>query len=56
MKILIYILSFISLTACNKDDNNENQQDQLPPITTTGANTAGCIIDEKTDVKQIIIK
>lgn len=47
MKILIYILSFISLAACSKDDNNENQQDQLPPITQTGANTAGCIINGK---------
>ncbi|MCZ8169689.1 hypothetical protein [Flavobacterium sp.] len=47
MKILIYILSFIILTACNKDDNNENQQDQLPPITTLGANTAGCRINGK---------
>jgi len=47
MKILIYILLFITLTACSKDDNNENQQDQLPPITTSGANTAGCIINGK---------
>jgi len=47
MKILIYILLFITLTACSKDDNNENQQDQLPPITTSGANTAGCYINGK---------
>lgn len=47
MKTLIYILSFITLTACNKDDNTETPQDQLPPITTTGANTAGCIINGK---------
>jgi len=47
MKILIYILLFITLTACDKDDNTQNQQDQLPPITTTGANTAGCIINGK---------
>jgi hypothetical protein len=47
MKTLIYILSFITLTACDKDDNTQNQQDQLPPITQTGANTAGCIINGK---------
>lgn len=47
MKTLIYILSLITLTACNKDDNTETPQDQLPPITQTGANTAGCIINGK---------
>ncbi|WP_310555337.1 DUF5025 domain-containing protein [Flavobacterium sp.] len=49
MKILIYILSFITLTACNKNDNTTPQviQDQLPPITTTGVNTAGCMINGK---------
>ncbi|WP_445712544.1 hypothetical protein [Flavobacterium sp.] len=47
MKILIYILSFITLTACNRDDKTETPKDQLPPITTIGANTAGCIINGK---------
>lgn len=47
MKTLIYTLSFITLIACNKDDNTETPQDQLPPITQTGANTAGCIINGK---------
>lgn len=47
MKTLIYTLSFITLIACNKDDNTETPQDQLLPITQTGANTAGCIINGK---------
>jgi hypothetical protein len=48
MKILIYILSFITLTACNKDDSTtKNQVSQLPPETQTGANTFGVTINGK---------
>lgn len=46
MKTAILFL-FLALTSCSKDNNNNNTQDQLPPITTTGANTAGCIINGK---------
>ncbi len=35
------------MTSCSKDNTTEIPQDQLPPITTTGANTAGCIINGK---------
>lgn len=46
MKISILLLLF-ALTSCSKDNNNNTTQDQLPPITTTGVNTAGCIINGK---------
>jgi hypothetical protein len=41
---LIIILAFI---ACKNDDYNNtgNPLDQLPPITTTGENTFGCLLD-----------
>lgn len=45
MKTSILLL-FLALASCSKD-NTETPQDQLPPITTTGANTAGCIINGK---------
>ena len=47
MKKTIFLLSIIFLTSCSKDNTTEIPQDQLPPITTTGANTAGCIINGK---------
>lgn len=48
MKILIYILSFITLTACSKDDNTtKNPTFSLPPETQTGANTFGVTINGK---------
>jgi hypothetical protein len=42
---LLLLLATLTLSCCSKDDNTK--QDQLPPITTTGANTAGCIINGK---------
>ena len=42
---LLLLLATLTLSCCSKDDNTT--QDQLPPITTTGANTAGCIINGK---------
>ena len=36
---------FLLLASCSKDNNTVD--DQLPPITQTGANTAGCIINGK---------
>ena len=49
MKNLISILLFIvSLNSCTKSNDTETiAQDQLPPITTIGANTAGCLINGK---------
>ena len=44
-KLFLILLTTFSLSCCSKDDNTT--QDQLPPITTTGANTAGCIINGK---------
>ena len=35
------------MTSCSKDNTTETPLDQLPLITTTGANTAGCIINGK---------
>ena len=47
MKKTIFLLSIIFLTSCSKDNTTEIPQDQLPPITTAGVNTAGCIINGK---------
>lgn len=44
MKTLI-LFFFLALASCSKDNNTVD--DQLPPITQTGANTAGCIINGK---------
>ena len=48
MKTLLYILSFITLTACSKDNENSKSsicENNLPAVTTTGANTFGCCIN-----------
>jgi hypothetical protein len=45
MKKTIFLLALLVFTACST--NNDTPQDQLPPATTTGANTAGCIINGK---------
>ena len=38
----------MTIFACNKDDDPiQPRVDQLPPATTSGANTAGCIINGK---------
>jgi hypothetical protein len=50
VKKLILILSLNFLTfSCSKTENptQDEPKDQLPAITTTGANTAGCIINGK---------
>lgn len=41
------ILIAVLLTACNNDDDNNtgNPLDQLPPMTTTGENTIGCLVN-----------
>ncbi|MDO6743113.1 hypothetical protein Q4553_00860 [Tenacibaculum soleae] len=42
--ILKTVLLFITFTFINCS-NNEDPQDQLPPITQTGANTFGCLVN-----------
>ena len=45
MKNLILIfLATLTLSCCNKDDD-KTPIEQLPPATTTGANTAGCLVN-----------
>lgn len=45
-KIFFLLLSFIAIS-CSKDNSIETPTDQLPPISQTGANTVGCIINVK---------
>ncbi|MDD3005482.1 hypothetical protein [Flavobacterium sp.] len=45
MKTLLFFISLFAMSACSKND--ETLEDQLPPATTIGANTAGCLIDGK---------
>uniref|UniRef100_UPI00404AB0BB DUF6252 family protein n=1 Tax=Flavobacterium sp. TaxID=239 RepID=UPI00404AB0BB len=45
-KIILILLTTLSLSSCNKDDDTPiNPVDQLPPATTTGANKAGCLVN-----------
>ena len=47
MKTTLFFL-FLALSSCSKNnDTPQTPQDQLPQITTIGANTAGCIINGK---------
>ncbi len=45
-KLLLLLTLTLTLSCCNKDED-KTPIEQLPPITTTGANTAGCIINGK---------
>ena len=45
-KFFLILLTTFSLICCNKDED-KTPIEQLPPATTTGANTAGCIINGK---------
>ncbi|MBC7493737.1 MAG: hypothetical protein H7221_01920, partial [Flavobacterium sp.] len=45
MKTIIITVCALFLFSCTKND--ASPQDQLPPATTIGANTAGCIINGK---------
>ena len=50
MKTFIkYIFIALLLINCNNDDDNitDNPIDQLPPMTTTGENTIGCLVNGK---------
>ena len=45
MKNILYFLTLLIFVNCSSD--NETLNDQLPAITTTGARTAGCVINGK---------
>jgi len=41
--LILILLTAVSLSCCSKDDDKSSNQ--LPPATTTGANTAGCLVN-----------
>ncbi len=44
--LLFLLLTFFTLSCCNKDDDKPIAEiDKLPPVTQTGANTFGCLLD-----------
>lgn len=44
---ITYLIIALAFTACNNDDDNNSQDplSQLPPMTTTGENTIGCLVN-----------
>lgn len=44
-KYIKYILIAVVLSACNNNDDNKPPIEQLPPMTTTGENTIGCLVN-----------
>ena len=46
-KLIFAILVALTTCSCSKDSTSATPPDTLPPITTTGANTAGCYINGK---------
>ena len=49
-KLLLMLLATVFFTACNKDDSfppGTSEIDKLPPLTTVGANTVGCLVNGK---------
>ncbi len=44
---ITYLIIALAFTACKNDDDNNtgNPIDQLPPMTTTGENTIGCLVN-----------
>ena len=43
--LLLLLLTFFMLSSCNKDDDNCQGIDCLPPATQTGAGTFGCLVN-----------
>ncbi len=44
--LLFLILTVLTLTSCDKDDNKpKTELEKLPPATQTGARTFGCLLD-----------
>ena len=47
-KLLLLLITTFTLSCCNKDDDTPIAEiEKLPPATQTGANTFGCLLDEK---------
>jgi len=47
-RLFLILLTTISLSCCNKDDDKPiSEIDKLPPATQTGTNTFGCLLDGK---------
>jgi hypothetical protein len=46
-KILSLLLILFLFSSCDKDGNLINEKEKLPPITNSGANTVGCLINGK---------
>ncbi|MCC9063582.1 DUF6252 family protein [Flavobacterium piscisymbiosum] len=46
-KILSLLLILFLFSSCDKDGNLINEKEKLPPITNSGTNTVGCLIDGK---------
>lgn len=44
-KILSLFFVLFLFTSCDKDGSIFKGEEQLPPVTTTGANTVGCLVD-----------
>lgn len=47
VKIVPLFLILFLFCSCDKDGNLINKKDKLPPITNTGINSVGCLIDGK---------
>jgi hypothetical protein len=47
MKNLTILTAILIILSCSSDDGPVDQESLLPPITTTGENTFGCLIDGK---------
>ncbi len=46
IKLLLFIFACMNiLAACKKDKNTADPVDQLPPVTQSGANTFGCLVN-----------
>lgn len=43
--LLLLFAVLLSLNSCDKEDNSKTPLEQLPAQTTTGANTAGCLVN-----------
>lgn len=46
-QLLLFSITFLLLSGSCRKNRQPNPIDQLPPETTTGANTFGCLIDGK---------
>ena len=42
---ILFVLTLLLLLGCSKDNSSNDPVDRLPAATTTGANTAGCLVN-----------